>query len=81
MHLTLKQEATKPAAFKFLQQQERFDKFIGDYNNGRPHQALGGAYPGELYTPSAHVCEPTDAEGEAATAPLNPFVPDKVLTM
>ena len=58
MHLTLKQEATKPAAFNFLQQQERFDKFIGVYNNERPHQALNGAYPGELYTPSARIYEP-----------------------
>ncbi|HEX5787311.1 MAG TPA: IS481 family transposase [Woeseiaceae bacterium] len=58
MHLTLKQEATKPAAFNFLQQQERFDAFIGVYNNERPHQALDGAYPGELYTPSARVYEP-----------------------
>ena len=53
MHLTLKQEATKPAAFNFLQQQERFDQFIEVYNNERPHQALGGAYPGDMYTPSA----------------------------
>jgi len=51
MHLTLKTEATKPAAFNFLQQQERFDDFIGVYNNERPHQALGGAYPGDLCTP------------------------------
>jgi hypothetical protein len=58
MHLTLKQEATKPAAFNFLQQQERFDDFIGVYNNERPHQALGGAYPGDLYTPSARIYEP-----------------------
>ena len=58
MHLTLKKEATKPAAFNFLQQQERFDNFIGVYNNERPHQALDGAYPGELYTPSARVYEP-----------------------
>ena len=29
MHLTLKKEATKPASFNFLQQQERFDQFIG----------------------------------------------------
>jgi putative transposase len=28
MHLTLKKEATKPASFNFLQQQERFDRFI-----------------------------------------------------
>jgi len=58
MHLTLKNEATKPAAFNFLQQQERFDQFIGVYNNERPHQALGGTYPGEIYTPSARVYRP-----------------------
>jgi putative transposase len=58
MHLTLKKETTKPAAFNFLQQQERFDRFVAVYNNDRPHQALGGAYPGDLYTPSARVYEP-----------------------
>jgi putative transposase len=58
MHLTLKKEATKPASFNFLQQQERFDRFIGVYNHERPHQALGGAYPGDLYTPSARVYTP-----------------------
>lgn len=52
MHLTLKKEATKPASFNFLQQQERFDNFIEVYNNQRPHQALTMKYPGELYTPS-----------------------------
>ncbi len=58
MHLTLKAEATKPAAFNFLQQQERFDRFIEVYNNERPHQALGGAYPGDIYTPSPRAYEP-----------------------
>ena len=58
MHLTLKHEATKPAAFNFLQQQERFDHFIEVYNNERPHQALGGAYPGDIYTPSPRAYEP-----------------------
>ena len=53
MHLTLKKEATKPASYNFLQQQIRFDDFISVYNNERPHQALGGRYPGDLYTPSA----------------------------
>jgi putative transposase len=63
IHLTLKKEATKPAAFNFLQQQERFDTFLRIYNTERPHQALGGAYPGEVYTPSARVYEaPSDPE-------------------
>lgn len=53
MHLTLKKEATKPPGYNFLQQQERFDDFFQVYNHDRPHQALGGDYPGELYTPSA----------------------------
>jgi len=53
MHLTLKKEATKPASYNFLQQQGRFDAFIEVYNNERPHQALGGQYPAEVYTPSA----------------------------
>jgi transposase InsO family protein len=53
MHLTLKHEATKPPSYNFLQQQDRFDKFIEVYNHERPHQALGGQYPGDVYTPSA----------------------------
>lgn len=53
MHLTLKKEATKPASFSFLQQQGRFDEFVEGYNQDRPHQALNGLYPAELYTPSA----------------------------
>jgi hypothetical protein len=58
MHLTLKNETTKPAAFNALQQQERFEDFIRVYNQERPHQALGGAYPAEIYTPSARRYEP-----------------------
>jgi len=53
MHLTLKKEATKPPSYNFLQQQGRFDQFIEVYNYERPHQALNGLYPAEVYTPSA----------------------------
>ena len=53
MHLTLKKEATRPAAANLLQQQARFDDFIDEYNRERPHQALGMRYPAELYAPSA----------------------------
>jgi putative transposase len=60
MHLTLKKEATKPPSYNFLQQQVRFDDFIQVYNNDRPHQALGGQYPGEVYTPSAREYHPPE---------------------
>ena len=60
MHLTLKRETTKPAAFKYLQQQERFDRFMSVYNNERPHQGLAGACPGDFYTPSARIYKPPD---------------------
>lgn len=49
MHLTLKLEATKPAAKNFLQQQGKFDEFMEYFNHDRPHQAIGMKYPGELY--------------------------------
>ena len=47
MHLTLKKEATKPAAKNFLQQQAKFDDFIECYNRERPHQAINMHYPAE----------------------------------
>jgi len=52
MHLTLKKEATKPAAANFLAQQARFDKFIDVFNHQRPHEALDMKYPAEIYQPS-----------------------------
>ena len=52
MHLTLKQEATKPAADNVLQQQGRFDDFVECYNTERPHQALDMKVPADLYAPS-----------------------------
>ena len=60
MHLTLKRDATKPASFSLLQQQSRFDEFIEVYNNDRPHQALSGRYPGEVYTPSPRIYRPPE---------------------
>lgn len=52
MHLTLKKEATRPAGENMLQQQSKFDEFIEEYNNERPHQAIDMKYPAELYKPS-----------------------------
>ena len=51
-HLTLKTEATRPAAANVLQQQMRFDTFVHRYNQERPHQALDMATPASRYTPS-----------------------------
>jgi putative transposase len=52
MHLTLKKDATKPAAANVLQQQARFDALVEQYNRERPHQALGMKVPADLYTRS-----------------------------
>ena len=53
MHLTLKQDATRPAAANMLQQQERFDAFRDRYNQERPHQALDMDVPASRYTASS----------------------------
>jgi len=53
MHLTLKQEATRPAGQNFLQQQVKFDNFIQQFNQERPHEALAMQCPAEVYTASS----------------------------
>ena len=55
MHLTLKKEATKPAAANVLQQQARFDAFVEQFNRERPHQALAMKMPAEVYGRSARI--------------------------
>jgi putative transposase len=55
MHLTLKKEATKPAAANVLQQQARFDAFVARFNQERPHQALGMQVPADVYARSPRV--------------------------
>jgi len=52
MHLTLKQEATRPPGMNSLQQQARFDAFVQEYNTERPHEALAMKTPADLYTDS-----------------------------
>ena len=55
MHLTLKKEATKPAVANVLQQQARFDAWVTQYNEERPHQALDMKVPADLYARSPRV--------------------------
>jgi putative transposase len=52
MHLTLKKCTTRPPGNNFLEQQEKFDFFIDQFNQERPHQGIGMKYPSELYRPS-----------------------------
>ncbi len=52
LHLTLKTEATHPAAPNILQQQARFDTFLHRFNEERPHQALDMRTPASQYAPS-----------------------------
>lgn len=55
MHLTLKQETTKPAGLNLFQQQEKFDNFSEIFNKERPHQGIGMKYPSEIYKSSERI--------------------------
>ena len=53
MHRTLKQDTARPPANNILQQQERFDTFVREFNCERPHEALAMKCPDDLYRHSA----------------------------
>ena len=36
-----------------VQQQARFDEFVSEFNEGRPHEAIVMKMPGEVYAPSS----------------------------
>lgn len=52
MHRILKAETTRPPAADSFSQQESFDRFRREYNEDRPHEALGQRPPSELYQAS-----------------------------
>ena len=52
MHRTLKFETARPSRANLLQQQERFDEFVEEFNFVRPHEALDMKRPADVYTPS-----------------------------
>jgi hypothetical protein len=52
MHRTLKQETMSPLAANRRAQQRRFDQFRHEYNQLRPHEALGMRTPDSCYTAS-----------------------------
>ncbi|HEY6292229.1 MAG TPA: IS481 family transposase [Terriglobia bacterium] len=53
MHKTLKAECASPPQADRDLQQRRFDQFRHEFNQQRPHEALGQTAPATHYTPSA----------------------------
>jgi transposase InsO family protein len=51
-HLTLQQETVRPPAYDMRTQQQRFDAFRDEYNDQRPHEALGQRTPSSAYAES-----------------------------
>ena len=52
MHGTLKAQACDPPAATAQAQQARFDSFREEFNDDRPHEALGQRPPRQFYVPS-----------------------------
>jgi putative transposase len=52
MHVDVKAETTRPPAAELTAQQRLFDAFRTEFNEERPHEALGQRTPAELYEPS-----------------------------
>jgi hypothetical protein len=48
----LKQETARPPKATLQAQQRAFSRFVREYNEERPHEALDGRCPGEVYQPS-----------------------------
>ena len=53
MHRTLKNFATRPPAKNLRGQQRRFDHFLREYNELRPHESLDDRTPSTVYRPSS----------------------------
>ncbi|MGK0236558.1 MAG: hypothetical protein ACI92G_000013 [Candidatus Pelagisphaera sp.] len=49
MHRDLKAEATKPPSSNMKAQKRRFNRWVDEFNNERPHEALDMLAPSELY--------------------------------
>ena len=53
MHRTLKAEATRPPSASRTSQQARFERWRCEFNERRPHEALGNTPPATHYRPSS----------------------------
>src|SRR3989337_3000584 len=61
MHRTLKQEENIPSASSLRGPQQKFDGFRQEFNEVRPHEALGMKRPAQVYQPSTR-CMPKRVE-------------------
>jgi putative transposase len=52
MHKTLKEQTANPPYANLVEQQRAFDRFRRDYNEERPHEALGQTPPAAHFEPS-----------------------------
>jgi putative transposase len=66
MHKTLKAEGTRPAQYDQVAQQRAFDRFRHEYNDVRPHEAIGLRTPGSRYAVSRR---PMPREPQTPTYP------------
>ncbi len=53
MHRTLKDATVNPPRDNISQQQRVFNRFVNEFNNERPHEALGQCTPVSVYTHSS----------------------------
>lgn len=53
MHRTMKAECCKPASANGVAQQKRFDRWRKEFNEQRPHEAIGQRVPNDVYHKSA----------------------------
>ena len=55
MHRVLKQATARPPASNMLQQQDKFESFMQEYNYERPHEGIQMKTPASLYEPSTRI--------------------------
>ena len=68
MHRTLKEETASPPAGSRRLQQRAFDRFRQEYNEDRPHEALGMQTPASVYTRSERCYPPRVPEPQYGSA-------------
>ena len=62
MHRTLKRETTRPPKANIFAQQELFDKYVEDFNENRPHEALKMKTPASMHQKSPRPFQPFPPE-------------------